>query len=320
MMALPLLTGCDLVADIGGTNARFAIHHVGEFLREQVLPCNDFSRFADAFRHYCDSQNVQPARAAIAIANPVLGDRIQMTNHHWSFSISETRGELGLTVFNVINDFEALALSLPFLPAADLRQFGGGKPVAGAVKAVIGPGTGLGVASLANHHGHWQALPAEGGHVTFPARSQREWALVEKLAPQYDGHVSAERLISGPGLALIYQGLAALDGVTIESLSPAEITQRALAGADPRCEEVLQLFCSALGNVAGNLALTVGARGGVYIGGGIVPKLGEFFFRSGFRHAFEGKGRFEHYLGPIPVYVIHSAYPAFIGAVRSLSI
>src|SRR3990167_2693927 len=121
-MALPLLTGCDLVADIGGTNARFAIHHVGEFLREQVLPCNDFARFADAFRHYCDGQNVQPARAAIAIANPVLGDHIQMTNHHWSFSISETRGELGLTVFNVINDFEALALSLPYLPAADLVQ------------------------------------------------------------------------------------------------------------------------------------------------------------------------------------------------------
>ncbi|NQD37497.1 glucokinase [Permianibacter sp. IMCC34836] len=319
-MMAPLLTGCDLVADIGGTNARFAIHHLGEFLREQVLPCKDFARFADAFRHYCDTQQVQPARAAIAIANPVLGDRIQMTNHHWAFSIAETRGELGLTVFNVVNDFEALALSLPYLPAADLKQLGGSEPVVGAVKAVIGPGTGLGVASLASSHGHWQALPAEGGHVSFPARTAREWAMVECLAPKFDNHVSAERLISGPGLALMHQALAQIDGVSIESLTPAEITARALSNQDPRCHEVLELFCIALGNVAGNLALTVGARGGVYIGGGIVPKLGDFFSRSGFRAAFEDKGRFDHYLGPIPVYVIHSPYPAFVGAVRSLSV
>ena len=319
-MAFALLTGCDLVADIGGTNARFAIHHLGEFVREQVLPCKDFARFADAYRHYCDSQNVQPARAAIAIANPVLGDRIQMTNHHWSFSISETRGELGLTVFNVINDFEALALSLPFLPAADLKQLGGNKPIAGAVKAVIGPGTGLGVASLANHHGHWLALPAEGGHVSYAARSAREWAMVEALAPKFDGHVSAERLISGPGLALMHQALAQIDGVAVDALTPADITKLALANTDARCREVLELFCAALGNVAGNLALTVGARGGVYIGGGIVPKLGAFFHESGFRAAFEDKGRFDHYLDPIPVYVIHSAYPAFVGAVRSWSV
>lgn len=318
-MTLPLLTGCDLVADIGGTNARFAIHHVGTFLREQVLPCNEFASFADAFRHYCDNQNVQPARAAIAIANPVLGDRIQMTNHHWTFSIAETRGELGLTVFNVINDFEALALSLPYLPVADLKQCGGGSPVSGAVKAVIGPGTGLGVASLANSHGHWLALPAEGGHVTYPARCAREWAMVEYLAPQFDNHVSAERLISGPGLALMHQALAAADGAKVAPLTPAEITSRGLTDSDPRCREVLDYFCSALGNVAGNLALTIGARGGVYIGGGIVPKLGEFFFQSGFRSAFENKGRFDHYLGPIPVYVIHSGHPAFVGAVRSLS-
>lgn len=319
-MTFPLLTGCDLVADIGGTNARFAIDDgAGGFVRERVLPCNEFATFVDAYRDYCTKQQVQPLRVAIAIANPVLADEIKMTNHHWSFSIAATRAELGLAVFKLINDFEALALSLPFLSTTELRQLGGDDSIAGMVKAVIGPGTGLGVASLAAHHGQWHALPAEGGHVSYPAQNDREWQLMQQLQHQFDGHISAERLISGPGLVLIHQGLAAVDGVTIESLTAADITARALADKDARCRETLELFCAALGNVAGNLALTVGARGGVYIGGGVVPRLGEFFHRSGFRAAFESKGRFNRYLAPIPVYVIHSPTPAFIGAARSLA-
>ncbi len=313
------LSACDVVADIGGTNARFAIADgSGRFVREQTLKCNDFPSFADAYRHYCKSQSVQPLRAVIAIANPVLGDRIQMTNHHWAFSISETRAELGLSLFKVINDFEALALSLPDLAGADLQQIGGEAPVEGATKAVIGPGTGLGVASLLGADGQWFAVPGEGGHASYPARSEREWRMVAHLQSRFEGHVSAERLISGPGLSLMHSALQAIDGNAVMERSAADITLHALAGNDAYCVEAVGLFCEALGNVAGNLALTVGARGGVYIGGGVIPRLGVFFLHSGFRAAFDSKGRFRRYLAPIPVYVIHAACPAYLGAARSM--
>lgn len=312
----------DLVADIGGTNARFALHRRGtraEFAQERVYACTDFARFEDAVSAYLGECGERVQLAAVAIANPVCGDAIRMTNHHWAFSIASARRELGLERLAVLNDFTALALSIPHLPPAELRQLGGGEPVPEAAIGLIGPGTGLGVSGLVWSGTRWLPLASEGGHVGYAPRTAREWAMSEILRKRYGAYLSVERIASGPGLAALYEAYCVLDGIEPESLSPAQVGERALARAEPRFVEVFETFCAALGCTAGNLALTLGARGGVYIGGGIVSRWGEAFERSLFRGAFEAKGRFRDYLAPIPVYVIHARHPALIGAAAALA-
>ncbi len=312
----------DLVADIGGTNARFALHTRGtraEFSQEKVYACADFLRFEDAVAAYRNECGAVFRDAAVAIANPVTGDAIRMTNHHWAFSIDSARRELGLKRLMVINDFTALALSIPLLPTSELSQIGGGGGVPNATVGVIGPGTGLGVSGLAWSGTRWIALSGEGGHVSYSPRNAREWAMSEVLRARHNGYLSCERVISGPGLRAIYEAYCEVDGITAQQLTPAEVAEKALAASDPRFSEVFDTFCAALGCAAGNLALTLGARGGVFIGGGIVPRWGEKFVQSSFRHSFESKGRFKEYLAPIPVYVIHARLPALIGAASVLS-
>jgi len=308
-----------LLADIGGTNARFALElGPGRIERIEVLACASHATLGEAMRAYLAMPAVAAAgavrHAAIAIANPVMGDMVRMTNHHWEFSIEALRRECGFDTFVVVNDFEALAMALPWLGAADKVQVGGGAPVAGAPIGLLGAGTGLGVSGLvpAPDGKSWTALRSEGGHVTFAPANETEVAILQYAWREFE-HVSAERFLSGAGVELIYRALAQLRGAAEPALEAPEISRRALTGACALCEEVVDVFCGMLGTVAGNLAVTLGAQGGVYIGGGIVPRLGERFAHSCFRRRFEQKGRFAGYLAAVPTYVITAEYPAFLG-------
>ncbi|MBN8776201.1 glucokinase [Thiomonas arsenitoxydans] len=308
-----------LVGDIGGTNARFALQTAQGLSDIRVLPTADYARFADALLAYLAATGATAVRhVAIGIANPVYGDQIRMTNHHWAFSIAQTRAELGLETFLVLNDFAVLARALPELPAAELVQVGGGSAVPGAPLALLGAGTGLGVSGLIpDGQGGWTPLAGEGGHVSFAPFDEREVA-IWRLAHARFGHVSAERLLSGAGMAFLHQALGQIAGQTPPERSAAEITRLALGGSDALCHDTVTLFCTLLGTVAADLAITLGARGGVYIGGGIVPRLGDFFRHCPFRQRFEDKGRTSPYLRDIPVWVIHSPWPALLGAAAAL--
>ncbi|MEE8559645.1 MAG: glucokinase [Alphaproteobacteria bacterium] len=311
-----------LLADIGGTNARFALQAAGTSPKAfRRLRCADFPDLISAVRAYLAA--VQPARApleaAFAVASPVVGDRIRMTNHPWSFSIKDVRDGLGLEGLRVINDFEAIAWSVPRLKSRELRKIGRGRARANAPFAIIGPGTGLGVSALIPREKGWKALASEGGHVTPAPATDRESEVLGILRRRFD-HVSAERLLSGQGLVNLYEALAELEGQTTrrksaarQNMAPEKVTKAALERSDGIAAAAVAMFCEMLGTTAGNLALTFGAHGGVYIAGGIVPKLGRAFGRSGFRRRFEDKGRFSTYLARIPTYVIAHPRPAFIG-------
>ncbi|QJD99056.1 glucokinase [Massilia forsythiae] len=314
-----------LLADIGGTNARFALElGPGRIELIDVLPCAEHATLGHAVRAYLDGDTVRAAacgtvrHAAVAIANPVLGDMVRMTNHHWEFSIAALGAELGFESFIVVNDFSALAMSLPHLADGDKWQVGGGAPCLGAPIGLVGAGTGLGVSGLipaeqgATGAGHWTALRSEGGHVSFSPADETEVAILQYAWREFE-HVSAERLLSGAGVELIYRALAHHLGQDAEPLGAPEISRQGLSGECKLCDRVIDVFCGMLGTVAGNLAITLGAQGGVYIGGGIVPRLGERFARSPFRQRFERKGRFGAYLAQVPTYVITARYPAFLG-------
>jgi glucokinase len=312
-----------LVGDIGGTNARFAwIASAGAPLTDiATLPAAAHASLLDAIREYLRRHGKSgPRWCAIGIANPIVGDQVQMTNHHWAFSISAMQRELGLERFLVINDFTALALSLTVLQPAELRKVGGGRVVAGAPMGLLGPGTGLGVSGLLPADSGHRAIPinGEGGHVTLPATTDREEQVVAALRRRF-GHASAERAVSGQGIVNLYQALCELAGRAPESWQAAEITQRGQEGSDALCVEVLDLFFAFLGAVAGNLALSLGTRGGMYIGGGIVPRLGDAIERSRFRQCFESKGRLSPYVQAIATFVVDARMsPALVGAARAL--
>ncbi len=311
-----------LVADVGGTNARFALvrgpHGLPE--QEKTLPTANYPALTEAARDYLlQVGSKQPIEAAVAIANPITGNWVKMTNCHWAFSVESTRHELKLARLLLLNDFTALALSLPKIPENQLEQVGGGAPVANTPLGLIGPGTGLGVSGLIPSGNEWIPLQGEGGHVTLCAVSQREADIIAFTQRQYP-HVSAERLISGMGLENLYRAIATLEKNEPKMLTAAQIVERALSAQDSFCVDALETFCGMLGTVAGNLAVTLGSLGGVYIGGGIVTRLGDYFARSPFRARFEAKGRFEAYLAAIPTYVIRASNPALLGAAMSLGV
>ena len=314
-----------LLGDVGGTNARFgwqASPHTG-IEHVLVLPCAAHETLEAAIRTYLELKNLPTPRAcALGIANPITGDVIRMTNHHWSFSISDMQRSLGLAQLNVINDFTALALALPSIPRENLVQIGGTAAQAFAPKALIGAGTGLGVSGLlpTDANDHWVAIAGEGGHVTLAAQNDTEYRVIELIRQRY-GHVSAERVLSGQGLVDLYLALRQLkEGAPVDVAGAAEITAWALHDKDPLALECIEMFAGFLGSVAGDLALTLGARGGVYLGGGIVPRWLGWFETSHFRERFEAKGRFSAYLKDIPVWVINaSESPALLGAARSLA-
>jgi len=306
--------GPRLLADIGGTNARFALETgPGEITQVLVYPCADYPGVADVIKKYLkDTKIGRVNHAAIAIANPVDGDQISMTNHDWTFSIEATRRALGFDTLLVVNDFTALAMALPGLTDAQRVQVGGGTRRQHSVIGLLGPGTGMGVSGLIPADDRWIALGSEGGHATFAPMDERE-DLVLQYARKKWSHVSFERVAAGPGIEIIYRALAARDKKRLPAtLEVSDIVKKGLEG-DALAAETIDVFCGILGTFAGNIAVTLGALGGIYIGGGVVPRLGEVFARSSFRQRFEAKGRFEAYLKNVPTYVITAEYPAFLG-------
>lgn len=304
-----------LVGDIGGTNARFALvaDGSGQPEQEQVVRCAEFKGLEQAIRRYlADHGNPVIREAALDVATGITGDSVQLTNGPWGFSIENTRRALALDRLHVTNDFTALALAVPTLQPHEIRQVGRGKPVAGTAIAVIGPGTGLGVSGLLPAGDGWIALQGEGGHTAFSPTTAREIEVLRWLMQRFE-HVSTERVVSGMGLENLYHCLCALDQARAKPLTPAQITEAALAAGDAHCREALDMFCAILGAAAANLVVTLGARAGCYIGGGIVPKLGEHFARSPFRARFERKGRFSDYVAAVPTYVILAETPALRG-------
>jgi glucokinase len=232
-------------------------------------------------------------------------------NSPWGFSGEAMRQRFGWSNLYVINDFAANALAAPQLPAEHLLQIGDGTKAEGTPIAVLGPGTGLGVAGLVPSPAGWIALAGEGGNVTLPALDSREAAIIDILRRQY-AHVSAEIALSGPGLVNLYDALCELAGKPATPATPEHITNL-YPGCDPQCREAVVIFCAMLGTFAGDVALTFGARGGVYIMGGIVPKIYEIFRHSHFRERFEFKGRYRQYLSAVPTYVVTHPFPAFVG-------
>ena len=310
-----------LVADIGATNARFGLVSPKRVvLHTRTLAVADHPTIADAIAIYLGERGAlpMPHQGALAIASAITGDRVAMTNHPWSFSISALKSHFGFARLEVINDFTALALALPHLAPADRQPVGGGDPVIGTPIGVLGPGSGLGVSGLVPSRAEWISLSSEGGHATMAPASDRESAVLDHMRRHFD-HVSAERVLSGPGLVNLYNTLAALDGVSSRGYTAAQITDPGIGAADPLCAEATSLFCAMLGTMAANLALTLGARGGIYIGGGVVPRLGQRFAESPFRARFEAKGRFSHYLAAIPTWVVTHPLPAFLGCAAVLS-
>ncbi|WP_044041228.1 bifunctional transcriptional regulator/glucokinase [Caballeronia insecticola] len=312
--------GPRLLADIGGTNARFALETApGEIGQIRVYPGADYPGIAEVMQQYLKDTKVgRVNHAAIAIANPVDGDHVKMTNHDWSFSIEATRRALGFDTLLVVNDFTALAMALPGLTDAQRVQVGGGARRQNSVIGLLGPGTGLGVSGLIPADDRWIALGSEGGHATFSPFDERE-DVVMRYARRKFPHVSFERVCAGQGLELIYRALAERDNITVaETFTAADVTNRAQQG-EALALEVVNCFCAILGTFSGNIAVTLGALGGIYIGGGIVLKLGELFHKSPFRERFEAKGRFQQYLAGIPTYIITAEYPAFLGVSAILS-
>jgi glucokinase len=314
-----------LLGDVGGTNARWAWQRAVGAPLESVrsLACGNYPHIADCIADYLKAQQLPAPRAVgFGIATAVTGDAVQMTNHAWAFSIQGLKQSLGAEQLLVLNDFEALAHAVPGLDAQQLLQIGGGQAVAGANLAVIGAGTGLGVSGLvADGRGSWRVIVGEGGHATLAASTPREADVLAVMRERFAGHVSAERVVSGPGLVWVYEALCALARQTPQDVEPADVLSRGMGetgGNDALCAEAVSLFVGFLGSVAGNLALTLGARGGVYIGGGIAPRLGDALKRLPLRERFEAKGRFAGYLAAIPTWVITADSPALLGAARAL--
>lgn len=312
-------TDWGLVGDIGATNARFAlVAPDGSLARTRNLLCDDHDTIAEAIGLYLkEADAARPSRAVLAVASTPSGDEVRLTNHPWTFSIKALKERLGLERLRVVNDFYANAVAVPYLASDELAQVGGGNAVDDAPIGVIGPGSGLGVSALVPTDDGPIPIASEGGHVTMPPADARESAVLDLMRGRYD-HVSAERVLSGPGLVNLYNALCELEQVPAAQLSAAQISDPQTIAADPQAREATAMFCAMLGTVAGNLALTLGARGGIYIAGGIVPKLGEAFAQSQFRARFEDKGRFRAYLAAIPTYVVVRQGAALLGAAKLL--
>jgi glucokinase len=303
-----------LLADIGATNARFALLSKGVLGPISNFTVADFPHFTDVIAAFLDGdrRSLIGHEAVLAIAGPVSAGHSILTNSSWIIDQHELCRAFGFAKVRLCNDFEAVARSLPHLTTTDLFRVGDGEPVPGAPMAVLGPGTGLGVACLVRASNDPAVIASEGGHATMAATSPREDAIIDYLRRQF-GHVSAERVVSGSGLENLYRAVVALDGVDAPKRSAPEITKAGLDGTCPLSRVALELFCGMLGTIAGNVGLTFGARGGVYIAGGIAPRITDFITHSEFRARFESKGRFRTYLQSIPTGIIIHPAATFVG-------
>ncbi|KDP89390.1 glucokinase [Cupriavidus sp. SK-3] len=313
-----------LLGDVGGTNVRFALETAPQRIGPvTALKVADFPSLEAAMLHYLGGLppgSARPRYAAVGLANPVTGDRVKLTNHAWAFSISEMQRSLGFDLLLAINDFTALSLGLQHLGEQDLTLLRPGTAVAGAPRALVGPGTGLGVSGLVPaRSGPAVALAGEGGHIELMPETEDEWT-AWRAAHQAFGRVSAERLLSGMGLSLTHAALHAETGTPLaRQLAPAQVTEGALHRHDPVCERALAVFCGLLGSVTADIALVLGARGGVYLGGGILPRFVPALRASAFNARFAAKGRMRAYLESLPVYVITAGFPALPGLAQALA-
>ncbi len=307
-----------LVADIGGTNARFALvtgKNQSEFTLEhiQVLSTHTFATFEDALSTYLDGIDLTPTAACMAIAGPVNGDHVKMTNLSWEFTGKGLCDRFGFSQTLLMNDFAAVAAACPQMSESSLTVVKPGNIQPNANKAVYGPGTGLGVAGVVYTNGQWIPVPSEGGHVNIAPATPYE-ADVIKAAMSFLGHVSAESLVSGPGLVNLYKAVCIVEKAEAKTLEPSQISQLALDDNDPLCQKALELFISFAGSFAGNIALTYGAKGGVYIAGGIIPKILSAVQSGPYIERFKNKGPMNHYVEDIPVLLMTHTETAFVGA------
>ncbi len=312
-----------LAGDIGGTNARFALFSDGQYIESSLrtLPVAEYPDLADTIAAYCsiaggDAKTI--CKIALSVASTAeYADFMELTNNNVSFSVSDLVARFGLQQARVVNDFTAAALGIVSLPDRNLQLLHEGTANPEAPKAVLGAGTGLGVSGLISAGTHWIPLQGQGGHVTMVAQTERELAIFKVIAEDL-GHVSAERYLSGPGTVRVYNAICELQGIKPKFSEASEITAAAMDGSCDICGEVLRLFCKNLGIVAGDLAVTLGSSGGIYIAGGIVPHLGEYFNNSDFLPWLHYKGRFSDFVKDMPVWLVTGDEPALFGAHQSL--
>lgn len=310
-----------LVADIGGTNARFALATFDgvapSVSNMQSFRAEDFETIRDAADAYLEAVAVKPKAACFAVAGPVTDAVIEFTNSRWVLDIAHVEAALGFERFLVVNDFEALATGARHLSKSDLLSVKPGESDPHAPILVIGPGTGLGQALIVPCNGHDKIVPTEGGHVTFAPRTEEEFEVMQFIAREHP-RVSVERLLSGRGLVNIHRALCAISGTPRISLQANEITAAAIEGKPPIAVKAVEMFCELLGRVSGDAVLGTGARGGVILGGGILPKITDTFLKSRFIERFLDKGRMRHYVETVPVDLIVSKGAALVGAAVKL--
>ena len=311
-----------LLGDIGGTNARFAladgegIGRLGECLHLEVAAfATARAAIVQALEELAGDR--RPQALALACAGPVEKGKVALTNSTWTLDAAALRRDTGVSEVHLVNDFAAQAWALPVLTGDDLIPIGDASPEAGRPAVVLGPGTGLGIAAYLPTAQGPQVVVGEGGHGTMPAADDREAAVLAALRRR-DGHVSAEHVLSGDGLVRLYEIIAELEGRKTALRSAAEISAAAADGSSADCRAAVDMFCALLGTLAGNLALTFGARGGVYIAGGIVPHMRARLQTSEFRSRFVAKGRLRDYLAPIPTWLVTHRQPAFVGLLHAL--
>ncbi|MDG1311568.1 MAG: glucokinase [Porticoccaceae bacterium] len=319
-------TNWNLVADIGGTNARFsALLNDGslESKYEFHHSVEEYPQFADLIGGLLSEiakatgWDNAPANVCMAVACPADSEEIAFTNSHWKFTKTQLKQLLGCEKLSVINDFEAVAHGITELGVEDLVKVGGNDGVDSKPIGILGAGTGLGVAGLVRHSDGYHVVDTEGGHADYAPIDDAQSAVVNCLRDRY-GRVSLERLLSGKGILNIYRALCSIEGADAQFETPAEVVAAALDNNDDKALQTLNMFCEGMGSAAGNLALTFGAKGGIYIAGGVIPRFQTFFINSGFRSKFEDKGRFVSYLQPIPVYLVIRSNLGLLGAAKKL--
>jgi glucokinase len=311
---------CDFLVDLGGTNVRFALVPAGQHTPDSIAKFanKDFESFEEAARVYLnDAGNPKLSNACIAVAAPVRGDEIQLTNHIWHLSAEPLRQQLALQQLFFVNDYLALAIALPDLEPSEIIPIGdSGNLSSTNTRLVVGPGTGLGVCGLFRNGKDYVPMSGEGGHMFFAPRTTKEFELIQIVSPDSPG-ASSEWLLNSKGLERLHTGLAKLSGGSVESMRAEEITQQALAG-DLECIETLNLYCKFLGRATGDYALAYGATGGVFLGGGILRNFPEFLETSPFRSEFENKGVMRDYVRDIPTFLITAPNKTLSGAFKWL--
>ncbi len=310
-----------LVADIGGTNARFALvdlddNQAVELLAQRTLPTIDYPNLSDAAKHYLDTTEFEKANVvsgSFAVAGAIDGDWFEMTNNPWAFSVRAVCKDLGFQQLHLLNDFGAIAWAIPGLTADEFVAIGGGESEPGKPVAVVGPGTGLGVGGYILEDDQFTALQTEGGHASFAPQNDLEIEVLRNLQTKFT-RVSWERVLSGPGLENIYAALLQITAQQGDILTAKQITKGALENGDALCIQALNQFCACLGTMAGDVTLILGALGGMNIAGGIVPRFIDFFIASPFRERFEHKGRFSDYTAGISTHLVVAEQPGLLGA------